>query len=173
MGEDVDFWRRLMPVLANEERVSRISPVTLATICYAASNCDCEPFDSLVRRDVERNFERYAGLFAFLKGRNPVCNPLLMLGQFLDELATRTGVFRVRYASAVDAGFRGSFEWLSMPEVNARYAVVLLKRGGVDFKTPWEDAVQVYCGIMGNPERFLEKASSLYEAIQQNILHLE
>ena len=165
MGEDENFWRRLMPVLAKEGKVSKISPVTLATICYAASACKCAPFDPLVRRDVERRFDRYAGLFAFLKGRSP----LLMLDEFLDELATRAGVFRVRYSSAVDAGFFGSFSWLSTPEVNTRYAIVLMKRNGVDLQTSWEKAVEAYCGILGNPDRFLEYANSLYYAIQRRM----
>jgi hypothetical protein len=164
MGSDEEFWRSMMPVLANEGKASKISLVTLATICYAASNCDCAPFDSEVRREVRSRFKRYGGLFVYLKG----CNPLLVLDDFLDQMATRTGVFQVRYASAVDAGYFGNFDWLSRPDINARYAVALMKNSGVEFRTPWTEAVKAYWSIMGNPPRFLESAASLYASFQRS-----
>ncbi len=149
----------LIHIFTSVEKTEGIKRATLAIICYAASEFEQkDEVDLHFRRMVEMNFDNYASLFADLK----MFNPMLMLPEFLDQLCTRTGIFQVRYSDAVDQGYHRSFQDLSEPDTNTRWAVILMKRRGLEWGAPWYKAVQIYDEILGARKEFMDRANDFY-----------
>jgi hypothetical protein len=171
--KDYVEYNRLLPTIEQESQGTDVPLEYLALIALTESTGKGgQRFEhAFQHRYVEPQFaSKKNNIFTDLYSTLNKKNPSLTTEEFKRQLATSTGPFQIMYLTAVELGFRGTFEELSDPAVNAHWAALYLQKKGITKDTPLETALTVYNtgSPNGKPHRgYLERAKAYQEMFSE------
>ncbi|GEM_PF-2548513 len=140
--KDYREYNALLPTIFQESKRTGVPLEYLAIISLTESTGKggqrFEP--KFKQKYVDPNIDKFLPVFDELSKNDSS----LSLDVFRKQLATSTGPFQIMYLTAVELGFRGSFEELSNPRVNAKWAAEYLRKKGVSSATSLKSALTIY-----------------------------